>query len=257
MILHIDCASNIGKTRDENQDVILIQDMILIDDQLEFGVEVNDLTTFTVAVADGMGGFEGGAMASRMAAEGFRDFINSLSDGSEREENTSPTDLPGVDHQVRLWVRKMNAAILEKGKLIPQFAKMGTTLVALLWHAGKIWMLNIGDSRLYRFRNGILKQISRDHSLREITGNANIPSNIIVNALGVNHSISVDIEEITNHFLTGDLFVLCSDGIYDMIDDTTIEQLLSTNTTSLQFTQQANKNGGKDNISIIQINVTK
>lgn len=245
MIVHIDCANNIGKMRDENQDVVLIQDIILVDNQIQFSTEIIDKTIFAVAVADGMGGFEGGAMASRMAAEGFRDFITSLSSDAQ------------IDEQVRSWVRTMNTQILKKGEQIPQFAKMGTTLVALIWHYGKIWMLNIGDSRLYRFRSGVLKQISRDHSLREVTGNSNIPSNIIINALGVNDKISVDVENITDNCITGDIFMLCSDGICDMIDDNQIEQLLSDNTSSPQFIETANKNGGKDNISIIQVSTTK
>ena len=112
-------------------------------------------------------------------------------------------------------------------------------------------MINIGDSRLYRFREGILSQLSRDHSLSEMTNNPDAPKNIIVNSFGAGQKIFFDFEDISTRILDSDILLLCSDGLTGELTDEEIEPILCQPDSIDILINQAKDHGGKDNISII------
>ena len=132
---------------------------------------------------------------------------------------------------------------------------MGTTLVGFIHYDGKFFWMNCGDSRLYRLRDGKLTQVSTDHSLRNAYGN-NEPSNIIINCIGGGCQTSyLDICEFRDQVQQGDIYMLCSDGLNDMIDDKIIEAELTTNGTANALIEAAYAAGGGDNVSVAVIKV--
>ena len=141
---------------------------------------------------------------------------------------------------------------------------MGTTLTGLFGYGGRIYLINIGDSRTYRYRSGILKQMSRDHSMQEKYHDYSLPSNMIYNCLGGGSPVEevfADLTDITDQVMDDDRYIVCSDGLSDMVADDDIEAIinrtLSSNTTSTdtvrELVEAAKKAGGKDNISILLV----
>jgi len=243
MIFNISAVSDKGCVRQNNEDRILVQALIFSDTnyQLEFTTE--NLALF--AVADGMGGANAGEVAAEMTLESLSDFITELS--------KNPIDLD-VKSAFTSWVKQIHATLLRIGLQDVEKKGMGTTLTGLLFLKGRFYWFNAGDSRLYRFRNGILKQISTDHSLSQAIGNKNVPSNIIVNSIGGGQNAFIDVEDITALVFDNDLYFICSDGITDMIEDDTIEKHL--NPLNLEaMVAEAKQMGGKDNISALAIEI--
>lgn len=140
---------------------------------------------------------------------------------------------------------------------MPQYEGMGTTFIGMFSYEGRVYMMNIGDSRLYRYRSGILKQLSADHSMRELTGDESAPSNMIYNSLGAGTSAFADFIELTGQLLDEDLFLLCSDGLSDMFTDDQIEELLQYTPTAVHLIEAAKAAGGRDNISVVLLQVTE
>lgn len=130
-------------------------------------------------------------------------------------------------------------------------------MTGLLYYEGRLFFLHAGDSRLYRFRQGILMQISRDHSLRELSGNSEIPSNIIVNSFGGGRTFYVDFEIASRKVLGGDIFILCSDGVSDMLSDEEIEKVFAVDGFEDALLRASKNKGGNDNISYAVIEVVK
>ena len=132
---------------------------------------------------------------------------------------------------------------------------MGTTLVALAWFGGEFFWMNCGDSRLYRLHNGELTQITTDHSLSQMLGKKE-HSSLIVNCIGGGCKQSyIDIENFTDQIEVGDVLLLCSDGLTDMIDDETVRGQLSDGFDADSLCQLADDAGGCDNVSVIVIHV--
>jgi len=134
---------------------------------------------------------------------------------------------------------------------------MGTTFVGMFSYEERIYMVNIGDSRLYRYRGGILKQLSSDHSMRELTGDMTTPSNVIYNSLGAGTSAFADFTELTGQLLDEDLFLICSDGLSDMLTDDQIEEVLHQEPTAINLIEAAKAAGGRDNVSVVLLRVTE
>jgi protein phosphatase len=134
---------------------------------------------------------------------------------------------------------------------------MGTTLVAIAYYDGEFYSLNCGDSRLYRYRNGELKQLSTDHSLSNLRGEKQ-HSNIITNCIGGGCTSSyVDIVEMTQDILDEDTYLLCSDGLSDMISDEQIMKMLENGADADALCEEAIAYGGYDNVSACVIRVKK
>ena len=128
---------------------------------------------------------------------------------------------------------------------------MGSTFNGLLFYGNKIFNINIGDSRFYRFRDGILKQMSKDHSLAEVTGLDRNESHVLLNSVGGGETVFVEMTNVTDYILENDIILLCSDGLSDMVSNDEIEKVLIKNAATSDLLDKAKVNGGQDNISIV------
>lgn len=191
LLLKCQLASDMGCIRTNNEDMILFNGGLYRDETYEQKFELIPQARFTAFVADGMGGHEGGEFASELAIQAFDRFITDL-----------PSDLSheALSGEIKNWVNETHALITNKGVELPQYEGMGTTFVGMFSYEERIYMVNIGDSRLYRYRGGILKQLSSDHSMRELTGDMTTPSNVIYNSLGAGTSAFADFTELTGQF---------------------------------------------------------
>lgn len=191
------------------------------------------------AVADGMGGYEGGEVASEIVCRSFSSFIKKGLTGDDSE----------TIHAIKQWSVAANNLVLETGKLRPELSEMGTTFVGMIIEKTSLFIINIGDSRCYRLRNGILKQMSTDHSERERTGKPETPSNLIYNYLG---NIPKDFFSDISIYepLAGDSYLLCSDGLSDLVSNEFIEENFFEPEKLIEKAKEA---GGRDNITIVTV----
>jgi protein phosphatase len=238
---------NIGCVRPNNEDMILFAGQLYRDKTDEVNFELGDNVRLSAIVADGMGGHNGGEYASQISCELFDDFVV-----NQLPPNLSFAELENLLEE---WTKKTHATITNKSYENSEYEGMGTTFCGLLFYEKLVLALNIGDSRLYRFREGILKQITKDHSMRELYNNPDLPSNQIYNSLGAGDSAFMDITDISENVLPDDVFLICSDGIVDMMTDEEIENSLLQEINADKLVEIARKNGGKDNISVILLNI--
>lgn len=245
-LLKCQLVSDRGCVRPNNEDMVLFNGGLYRDETFEQMLDVDSLTRFTALVADGMGGAEGGEFASELAVQAFDSFITKLPDGLSLVE---------LSDAIRSWVHETHTFIVNKGSELPQYKDMGTTLAGVFGYNSRAYLINIGDSRVYRYRNGILKQLSLDHSMRELTGDLNTPSNLIYNSLGGGDSAFADLTDLTEQILVGDLFLICSDGLSDMLTDEQIEELLLQDMNAAHLVDTAKAASGRDNVSVILLQV--
>jgi len=229
-------VTNRGRKRSTNEDAFGFS--------IEFGIYI---------VCDGMGGAAGGEVASSIAVE---EMLRMLAG------RTPASSLPKIAEDA---VIAANLAIFERAQRNPRLSGMGTTLVALLVEETRVWVLNVGDSRCYRLRQGRLEQLTLDHSLVEeqvrmgrMSPHEALRSplrNVITRALGTQSSVTPDCFQFEAQ--AGDLFLLCSDGLTREISDATIQSLLlagfSLEERSASLVEAANKAGGRDNITCILV----
>jgi len=243
MKLIINAISDIGNVRSNNEDMILIGNEFLRDafKNYEFDFESSG-HPFLISVADGMGGHKGGEYASEIVLNEMNRVIRSL-----------PINLPmsELKNTLKKNILTIHKQLIEDGLKDPAKTGMGSTFIGVLFFQNSIFMINIGDSRLYRFREGILTQLSRDHSLSEMTNNSDAPKNIIVNSFGAGQKIFFDFEDISTRILDSDILLLCSDGLTGELTDVEIETILSQPDSMDILLNLAKDHGGKDNISII------
>jgi serine/threonine protein phosphatase PrpC len=204
-------------------------------------------------VADGMGGAAAGEIASGLFAETTSEVFSGAKAQSEQE----------MLELVQRAFARANERILNHVKENPHHQGMGCTAELVAFSDESFILGHMGDSRTYRFRTGQLKQLTQDHSLVQdqidkglITAAEarNHPlRNVIVRALGVNESLALDL--LRGKTLSGDLFLLCSDGLTDMVDDTLIQEVLSSTMALHQKVEKliglANSAGGYDNITVV------
>ncbi len=209
-------------------------------------------------VADGMGGHADGNIASSTAVSTINEMVCSVNDGVFIE--TATEELISV---IRGMIDEANSRIFAKNRGYFSLEGMGTTIVVLMMTPKEVITANVGDSRIYRLREGKLKQLTQDHSLLEelkrfnIIGSRdthfNINKNIITRALGMNETVNADLERHPHN--SGDIFLLCSDGLTDLVDDDEIEQVLADVTDFEDaadcLIEMANQNGGNDNITVV------
>ena len=216
-------------------------------------------------VADGMGGHASGEVASKMAAETIGEFYQRT---REDEDATWPykmdRSLSYVENRLVCAVKLANLRIFETSCRDIRYKGMGTTIVSTMVSGDKAYVGHVGDSRVYRIRAGAIQQITRDHSLLEDYKEAkpdmteeeerNFPhKNVITRALGMRETVQVDIK--AHQIQSGDLFILCSDGLSGMVPD---EQILyiASNAKSLEravaeLVDAANRAGGTDNVTTL------
>lgn len=246
MRLGVYAACDPGLVRDRNEDMLLIQDMFVRDRYVEAEIDTDKNPLWFFAVADGLGGAAAGEVASELALRLYRDAVLSLEPAlSAGKLRNFFTDL----------AREVHRILTETGEKDPAKRGMGTTLTGLLLYSGSWYWLNIGDSRAYRFRGRELSQLSRDHTLRELTGRADIPSNYLANCLGAGAEAFCDFGVIPDFSSEVDRLLLSSDGLHDLIGNEHLESLLRTHPEDPveSLVEAAKAAGGRDNISCIYI----
>ena len=246
MFIKSDLNCNIGSVRPNNEDIILFGSELFRDQTQTLDFEIAEKSRFAVIVADGMGGRNGGEVASEYAAQFFCDFVSELPDDLSVEE---------ITEKIKGWTEIAHRSLLSQSKQNPEYDGMGTTFCGMLFYEKLVLAINIGDSRLYRFRSGILRQISSDHSMQQLTRNQSLPSNQIYNSLGGGDSAFVELKDMTGLIYDDDIFLICSDGLSDMITDEEIEQILLTEPTAEKLVEAAKNAGGKDNLSVVLLKV--
>ncbi len=236
--------TDIGIRREVNQDFIYCNDDAV-------GVLPN-----LYIVADGMGGHRAGDFASRFSVNEFE---------KELKEQKARTIIGSMEGAIRL----VNERLLKEAAAEPEYEGMGTTFVAACVSEGSLFVLNIGDSRLYILNEkGTIRQITQDHSLVEekiLRGELdrkdakNHPEkNVITRALGAAEQVVPDFFEVDLE--AGDYVMLCSDGLTNMLEDSTIKEVVLNQETAMKekaerLIQMANDNGGRDNISLILVHI--
>ena len=251
--LQIVSITDPGRVRGHNEDCV--------ESRPEIGI---------VVLADGMGGYNAGEVASGMATS----LIASGLAQTWTKEALKKLDRAGATALsqgiLQTQVKLANTAIYEAAQKDPHCAGMGTTLVACMFYDNFLTVGHIGDSRLYRMRNDALEQVTRDHSLLQeqidsglITkedARSSHNKNLVTRAVGIDPDVegeihSYDVQE-------GDIYLLCSDGLNDMIEDDEIQMTLialrsNLELTAQQLVQAANDAGGRDNVSVMLVRVMK
>ncbi len=215
-------------------------------------------------IADGMGGYKAGEVASAIAVSVVVDEVRSgiATQPPHRLDKASGQTTGAV--LLKQAIQKANLHIFHTANTEPQCHGMGTTILCVLFYDDRVCVAHVGDSRLYRFRSGSFAQVTSDHSLvQELVDRgflsmeeavANTPKNLVTRALGIEDVVDVDISE--ERVVPGDVYLLCSDGLNDMMSDEEIRLTLSKYGANLleaarEMVRIANAKGGKDNISVI------
>jgi len=247
--LEIANISDVGRRRPHNEDSTL-----------------SDPEQGLVVLADGMGGYKAGEVASAIAVTASHSQIleglKSIKAGPANRE----TGLHAVSELVKEAIIYANSSIYKSAQSDPECRGMGTTIIVALFSRDSLTIAHVGDSRVYRKRGQKFEQITKDHSLiQELIdrglyspeeANAKTPKNLVTRALGIEATVQVDVMEIP--VSSGDIFLLCSDGLNDMVDDEEIHLTLSKYSANLvqaaeALVNLANAKGGKDNTSVILI----
>jgi protein phosphatase len=239
-------VSDVGMRRDHNEDSFLV-----------------DLDLGLLVVADGMGGHAGGEHASRLAVETIQREVRAAreSNGGMFERPTGIEDSPLPD-VMRQAVEAASAAIFEAALADAELAGMGTTVTAALLDGSHAFVAHVGDSRCYLLREGKIYQVSEDHSLvnEQIKAGAISPAeartsrfkNIITRSVGFERSVAVDLMGI--ELQAGDRFVICCDGLSNLVEDgeiLTMAEAAPLVEAAERLVALANERGGDDNITVI------
>jgi protein phosphatase len=240
-------VTDTGKVREHNEDTIAF-----------------DAEAGLLVLADGMGGYNAGEVASGIAVKTIMHLVR---DALEREDLMHPDAATGLSRPaiiLRDAIARANKIIYQTARTQPQCEGMGTTIVAAVFFDNRVAVAHVGDSRLYRLRGSSLDQVTLDHSLLQELVDRGFYSpeeaqraankNYVTRALGVEASVEVEVQE--HPAQRGDVYVLCSDGLSDMVEDDDIGLTINTfganlETVAKQLIQLGNDNGGKDNISVV------
>jgi protein phosphatase len=234
-------ATDPGRVRHNNEDSVAV-----------------DFDASLVVLADGMGGYNAGEVASNIATSFIRTELGRWL--TEASAHASDAD---VRRAMDICVDNANRAIFNASLSNPQYHGMGTTLVVGVFREGRLLLGHIGDSRGYRLREGRLTQLTHDHSLLQEQIDAGLISreeaafashkNLVTRAVGVEETVVLDLHQ--HDLLAGDLVLLCSDGLCDMLHDDQMGDILqgasSLDEATRLLIEAANRAGGKDNIAVI------
>ena len=230
-----------GLARENNED------SVTIDEPTRLGI-----------LADGMGGYNAGEIASGMATAFIKSELGRWLSQAGRHANAKE-----VRRAMEICVDNANRSIFNAANSNPQYSGMGTTLVLGVFQGTRLMLGHIGDSRCYRLRDGEFVQITKDHSLLQEQMDAGLITpeqaatstnkNLVTRALGVEDAVLLEVNE--HRVEPGDVYLMCSDGLSDMVDNDNIAQLLATDVPLeqkvVQLIDAANANGGRDNISVL------
>ena len=209
---------------------------------------LTDAETGVVILADGLGGHNAGDVASALAVTVTHEQILQGLKDTDAGKTDEKTGLNSVSHVLEQAVLKANSAIHDKAQKEIECHGMGTTIVVCVFHDDLVSTAHVGDSRLYRKRGKDFTQLTKDHFTWPW----------LDRALGIGENVLVDVME--EAVRPDDIYLLCSDGLTDMVDDGKIHSILADENTDLarkatELVQQANENGGKDNISVILVKI--
>jgi serine/threonine protein phosphatase PrpC len=239
--------TNVGMKRNHNEDCFSI-------------FEENGL----YVVADGMGGHASGEVASKMAVDSLQEFFAATAEDPERTWPYKMDRTRGYEeNRLITGIKLANLRIYESAQRDSKQRGMGTTLVSLFAVEDGVYVGHVGDSRVYRVRDGQIEQLTEDHSLlndyikmKRLTAEeiANFPhKNVIVRALGMKDTVKVDTRFETPK--EGDVYVMCSDGLSGPVDDAAMLEIVLANTdikvAATKLIAKANENGGPDNITVV------
>lgn len=234
--------TDIGKAREINQDYYSIPKS---EDSLQIFI-----------LADGMGGYNGGEVASSLAAESARNYIENNFDKMEHTKEN-------ILELVKSAIEYANMVVFEKSKLDPELSGMGTTLDICFIYNNKIYIGHVGDSRIYRIRKELIRKLTKDHSyvqqlvedgkITREEANHHPKKNMLTKALGCTAYVEPDIR--ARNLEAGDILVMCSDGLTNMVEEKEIYQRVKENpeTAPKVLVDLANEAGGYDNITVITI----
>ena len=221
-----------------------------------------------VVLADGMGGYKAGEVASGITVRTVMGLVKEAVDREDLSHRDQESGLSRPGILLRDAIQRANKIIHQTAKTQANCEGMGTTVVAGLFFDDKLTIAHVGDSRLYRMRDGQLRQVTQDHSLLQelVSRGFYTPEeaarasakNYVTRALGVEPTVEVEITEV--EALKDDVYLLCSDGLSDMVEDDDIQLTISTfganlETLAKQLVLLSNDNGGRDNISIVLVRV--
>ena len=232
-----------GRTRDNNEDSVAF-----------------DAATNLGVLADGMGGYNAGEIASGMATAYIKSELTRWLSEASQQANAGE-----VKRAIEICVDNANRSIFGASCSNSQYAGMGTTLVVGVFQDKRLLLGHVGDSRCYRWRGTTLAQITKDHSLLQEQIDAGLLTpeqaatapnkNLVTRALGVDDVVLLDLNE--HQVEPGDIYLMCSDGLSDMMQDWAIAEVLQNGTSlalmAAELVTLANENGGRDNITVLLI----
>ena len=234
--------SDVGKVREMNQDYYYISNSL---DEVQLYI-----------LADGMGGYNGGEIASKIAVETAKNYIENNFKEIEKDRD-SIIQLLGSSMEYA------NMVVYEKSQEKPELHGMGTTLEICLIYNNKVYIGHIGDSRIYRIRKEFIRKLTQDHSyVQKLVKDGKITEeeaahhpqkNMLTRALGCSAFVEPDV--MVKGFLKDDILVMCSDGLTNMVKTEIIYQEASKNIEQApkELVRIANENGGKDNVTVVII----
>lgn len=234
--------SDIGKVRDMNQDSFYISSP---QDEVQLFI-----------VADGMGGYKGGEIASKLAVETSKNYIiNNF--------NSIEHDRENILNLIKSAIEYANLVVYEKSKEVPELENMGTTIDICLILQNKVYIGHVGDSRVYRKRKEFFRKLTTDHSyVQKLVSDGTITKeeaynhpkkNMLIKALGCSSFVEPDV--MVKGFLKDDILLMCSDGLTNMLRDEEIVQIINQNPMEAcnKLVDEANNKGGLDNITAVII----
>ena len=242
--------SDTGKVRDRNEDTIAVDPDIGL-----------------LVLADGMGGYNAGEVASGIAVKTIVELVREHVQREDLSIADRDSGLSRPNRILRDAINRANQIIYQTAHTEAQCEGMGTTVVAALFFDNKVTIAHVGDSRLYRQRGDRFEQVTMDHSLlQELVARGfhstreaqRAAKNYVTRALGIEPDVEVEIQQFP--VSKGEVFVLCSDGLSDMVEDQDIHLTINNfsanlDTIAKQLIQLANDNGGRDNVSVVMAHI--
>lgn len=245
--------TDVGRLRDHNEDAVLYD--------ADLGV---------VVLADGMGGYNAGEVASGLAIEAVDETLRAALEALPPPAPSNELLRACVTELVETAITHANTSVFEMANNDPLCYGMGTTLVCALFYDNRVVVGHVGDSRLYRYRAAEFIPLTRDHSLLQEQLDAGLirPEearhasyrNLVTRAVGIDEQVEAEVQEF--EVLPGDLYLFCSDGLTDMLEDQAIGEIVSLFFEDLPLAAQtlvdrANAEGGKDNISVVLVGIRR
>lgn len=234
--------TDIGRIRELNQDYYYISSP---NDDLKLYI-----------LADGMGGYKGGEVASKLATESVKEYIQANFVNTEGQKEK-------ILDLVKQAATYANKVVFEKSKEVEELEGMGTTLEICLIYNSKAYIGHIGDSRIYRIRKGVMRKLTKDHSyvqklvedgkITREEANTHPKKNMLIKALGCMPYVEPDIR--ARNMEKGDILMMCSDGLTNMLTEEKIYNIIQNNPQNAadELVEEANKSGGYDNITVVII----